>query len=71
MLFPNVLVMLSASPRMSGFIYQVCRLPPIQGNALKTRANLWPIQCLVKLDVFSQLQTAAYAINKQSIKYKS
>lgn len=23
MLFPNVLVMLSASPRMSGFIYQV------------------------------------------------
>lgn len=25
MLFPNVLVMLSASPRMSGFIYQVSR----------------------------------------------
>lgn len=23
MLFPNVLVMISASPRMSGFIYQV------------------------------------------------
>lgn len=29
MLFPNVLVMLSASPRMSGFIYQVrCTIPP-------------------------------------------
>lgn len=28
MLFPNVLIMLSASPRMSGFIYQVHLLTP-------------------------------------------
>lgn len=42
MLFPNLLVMISASPRMSGFIYQV-RL---------TRPPKSPIHCLWLSDAF-------------------
>lgn len=37
MLFSNVLIMLSASPRMSGFIYQVsrCCIKQIAGPLMK------------------------------------
>lgn len=37
MLFSNVLIMLSASPRMSGFIYQVSRfhIEQIAGSIIK------------------------------------
>uniref|UniRef100_A0A667XMM3 Osteoclast-stimulating factor 1 n=1 Tax=Myripristis murdjan TaxID=586833 RepID=A0A667XMM3_9TELE len=50
MLFPNVLIMLSASPRMSGFIYQVivavCRLLDGRLNVTCTKVSVCVFVCV-------------------------
>lgn len=52
MLFPNVLVMLSASPRMSGFIYQVsCYMSPTSVHALGLFRFWGFFCCLLKMVV--------------------